>query len=151
MAAGRGPLNYTTAIEAQKSASECIAILAMHGARAVAMTYDNGLPGGLHFQVKTAFGDRAYALPTNVAGTKMVLEKAYRAGKIPRSKSTLEQAQRTSWRVVKVWLEAQLALIEAGLVDLPQVMLPFMIDEAGQTVWQRFLDNEQLALEAGNG
>ena len=145
-----GPLNYTTTIDAGKSASECIAILARHGAVAVAMTYDNGLPGGLHFQVQTAFGKRAYSLPTNTAGTRMVLEKAYRAGKIPKAKSTLEQAQRTSWRVVKMWLEAQLALIEAGLVDLPQVMLPFMIDEAGRTVYQRFLEREQLALEAGS-
>lgn len=144
-----GPMNYTTTIDAGKSASECIAILARHGARAVAMTYDNGLPGGLHFQVATAFGDRAYSLPTNTAGTHRVLEKAYRAGRIPRSKATLDQAQRTSWRVVKVWLEAQLALIEAGLVDLPQVMLPFMIDDEGRTVYQRFIEREQLALEAG--
>jgi hypothetical protein len=145
-----GPLNYTTAIDPGKSASECIAILARHGASGVAMSYDNGLPGGLHFQVETAFGKRAYALPTNVAGTKAVLEKAWRAGKIPKSKATIEQAQRTSWRVVKMWLEAQLALIEAGLVDLPQVMLPFMIDEAGRTVYERFLEREQLALTAGD-
>jgi hypothetical protein len=145
-----GPLNYTTTIDPGKSASECIAILARHGATAVAMTYDNGLPGGLQFQIDTAFGKRAYALPANVAGTRMTLEKAYKAGRIPRSKATLEQAQRTCWRVVKVWLEAQLALIEAGLVDLPQVMLPFMIDEAGQTVYARFLQDEKLALTAGS-
>lgn len=144
-----GPLNYTTSIEPGKSAAECIAVLARHGATAVAMTYDNGLPGGLSFQVETAFGKRAYALPANVEGTHAVLQKAQRAGKIPRNKATLEQAQRTCWRVVKVWLEAQLALIEAGLVDLPQVMLPFMITDEGRTVYQRFLENERLALTAG--
>lgn len=110
------------------------------------------------FSAATAAGDSGIvrldfadfgALPANVAGTHMTLEKAYRAGKIPRSKATLEQAQRTCWRVVKVWLEAQLALIEAGLVDLPQVMLPFMIDEAGRTVYARFLENEKLAITAG--
>lgn len=143
-----GPLNYTTAIDAGKSASECIAILARHGAKGVAMTFDNGQPDGLHFQVSTAFGDRAYSLPTNTRGTHAVLQTAYRAGKIPRSKATIEQAERTSWRVVKMWLEAQLALIEAGVVDLPQVMLPFMIDEEGRTVYQRFIEREQLALEA---
>jgi hypothetical protein len=145
-----GPLNYTTTIDPGKSAAECIAILARHGATAVAMTYDNGLPGGLSFQIPTAFGKRAYALPANVAGTHEVLKQANRKGQIPRSKATLEQAQRTCWRVVKVWLEAQLALIEAGLVDLPQVMLPFMIDEAGRTVYARFLENEQLAITGGS-
>ena len=95
---GKGPLNYTTTIDPQKTMSECIAILARHGATAIA---------------------------------------------------TLAQARRTSWRVVRMWLEAQLALIEAGLVDLPQVMLPFMIDDEGRTVYQRFLEREQLALTAG--
>jgi hypothetical protein len=146
---GKGPLNYTTTVDPQKTMSECITILARYGATAIAMTYDNGMPGGLHFQVNTAFGRRNYALPANVAGTHEVLMKAWRAGKIPPSKATLEQAQRTSWRVIKMWLEAQLALIEAGLVDLPQVMLPFMIDDEGRTVYQRFLENEQLALTAG--
>lgn len=146
---GNGPLNYTTTIDPQKSVSECISILARHGARAIAMTYDNGMPGGLHFRVQTAFGDRGYSLPTNTAGTHAVLQKAYQAGKIPKAKATIEQAQRTSWRVVKMWLEAQLALIEAGLVDLPQVMLPFMIDDEGRTVYQRFIEREQLAIEAG--
>lgn len=146
---GKGPLNYTTSIDPQKTMSECIAILARHGATAIAMTYDNGMPGGLHFQVPTAFGKRSYALPANVAGTHEVLKKAHRAGRILASKATLAQAQRTSWRVVRMWLEAQLALIEAGLVDLPQVMLPFMIDDEGRTVYQRFLENEHLALTAG--
>jgi hypothetical protein len=42
----KGPLNYTTTIDATKSASECIARLAQHGASAIGITY-NTAPGTL--------------------------------------------------------------------------------------------------------
>jgi hypothetical protein len=34
------------------------------------------------------------------------------------------------------WLEAQLAMIDAGLVDLEQIFLPYAQDSAGQTVYE---------------
>lgn len=148
MTAG-GPLNYTTMIDPLKTAGECIARLAAHGATAIGMTYDRGKPTGLHFAIDTKHGPRSYALPVNVAGTLAALNRAYRANRIPRSRTTVEQAERTSWRVLKDWLEAQLALIEAGVAEMPQIMLPYMLVGDGETVWTRFLDNEQqLALTA---
>jgi hypothetical protein len=53
-----------------------------------------------------------------------------------------------AWRVLKDWLEAQLALIEAGVADMSQVMLPYMRGDDGLTVWQRYLEREQAAIEA---
>jgi hypothetical protein len=146
-----GPLNYTTTIDPVKTAGECIQRLAVHGASAIGMTYDKGTPTGLQFAIQTAHGIRSYALPVNTTGTLKALQKAYGEARIPRSKATREQAERTSWRVMKDWLEAQLALIEAGVAEMPQVMLPYMIvGDDGQTVWTRFLENEQLALTAGS-
>jgi hypothetical protein len=143
-----GPLNYTTQIDPTKTAAECISRLAAHGATAIGMTYDKGFPTGLQFQIMTAHGMQAYALPVNVDGTYNALQKAARARRIPQSKATREQAQRTGWRVIKDWLEAQLALIEAGVADMSEVMLPWMLVD-GQTVYQTFLERNQLALEAG--
>jgi hypothetical protein len=143
-----GPLNYTTVIDPTKTASECIARLAAHGATAIGMTYDKGFPTGLQFQIQTEHGLQAYALPVNVTGTLKALQKAARERRIPTSKATAGQAQRTGWRVVKDWLEAQLALIEAGVADMAEVMLPWMLVN-GQTVYQGFLRN-QLALEASH-
>lgn len=145
-----GPLNYTTTIDPLKTAGECVQRLAIHGASAIGMTYHDGKPTGLHFAIQTVHGPRSYALPVNVTGTQKALEKAWRANKIPRSRASMDQAERTSWRVLKDWLEAQLALIEAGVAEMPQVMLPYMVVGIdGETVWTRFLENEQLALTAG--
>ena len=146
-----GPLNYSTTIDPTKSAAECIARLAAHGATAIGMTYEVGFPNGLQFQIQTPQGLMAYALPVNVAGTHKALQKAARERRIPQSKATLDQAKRTGWRVIKDWLEAQLALIEAGVADMSEVMLPWMLVD-GQTVYQAFLENHlerQLQLESG--
>jgi hypothetical protein len=146
---GQNPLNYTTTIDADKSAGECIGRLASHGASAIGITYVKAFPTGLRFSIETAWGERHYTLPVNVEGTHRALARAYQAGKISPRFATLDQAKRVAWRVLKHWLEAQLALIEAGVAEMQQVMLPYMqVDEVGTTLWDRYLDNEQRAIEA---
>jgi hypothetical protein len=147
MATSKGPLNYTTTIEATKSASECIARLAQHGASAIGITYELTKPIGLSFAIDTPWGPRSYALPVNVRGTHKALQVAFRGGKVPRRYTELDQAERVAWRVLKDWLEAQLAMIEAGVADMAQVMLPYMQTGDGLTVWQKYLEREQAAIE----
>jgi hypothetical protein len=147
---GRGPLNYTTTIDADKSAMECISILTKHGATKIGISVgEDRQPDGLDFLIKTPFGMRGYSLPVNIPGTEKALLAAWRERKIePRFKEPA-QARRVAWRVLKDWLEAQLALIEAGAVDLPQVMLPYMRVEDGQTLYAAWLEGETRALERG--
>ena len=145
---GKGPLNYTTTIDPVKTAGECIARLAGHGASAIGMTYDHGFPSGLTFQIQTVWGMRQFSLPVNVEGTRQALVKAYRNHAIPQRYTDTEQARRTAWRVIKDWLEAQLALIEAGVAQLPEVMLPYLHVDDGRTLWQAYQERETLALTA---
>lgn len=147
---GRGPLNYTTSIDADKSAMECIAILTKHGASRIGISVgEDRQPDGLDFVIRTPFGLRSYSLPVNIPGTEKALMAAWRARKIePRFKTT-DQARRVAWRVLKDWLEAQLALIEAGAVDLPQVMLPYLRVDEEHTLYSAWIENETRALERG--
>jgi DNA polymerase III subunit epsilon len=128
----RGPLNYTTTIDPIKSATECITRLMYHGAFGVAITSAGGQPTGLSFQITTEFGPRQYSVPANVAGTQKALTEAWRKGRIAQRYTDPAQASRVAWRVIKDWLEAQLALIEAGVADMSQVMLPYMLVEASK-------------------
>lgn len=146
----KGPLNYTTTIDATKSASECIARLAEHGASAIGMTYADKKPAGLTFRIETVHGMRQFSLPVNVDGTYKALVRARNTGGIPPRYADREQAERVSWRVLKDWLEAQLALIEAGVADMAEVMLPYLnVAPGGVTLYQAYLENEHLALTAG--
>lgn len=145
----KGPLNYTTTIEATKSASECIARLAEHGASAIGMTYADKKPVGLTFRIETVHGMRQFSLPVNVEGTFKALDRARRAGSIPPRYAARDQAERVSWRVLKDWLEAQLALIEAGVADMAEVMLPYLNVAPGLTLYRAYVENEQLAITVG--
>lgn len=140
-------LNYTTEIAVEKTIGEVTKALARRGVSRISTMFDDdGVPAGLGFTMKTEYGLRDFELPVRTAG---VLGAMKRDAKVPRSKVTPEQAARVAWRIAKDWLEAQSALIDAELATLDEVMLPYMVDAKGQTVYELFR-GQQLALEGGS-
>jgi hypothetical protein len=93
----------------------------------------DGTISALSFRIQTEFGILAFRLPANI---QRVYQVVVRDGRIPRSQRTREQAARLAWRIVKDWTEAQLAMIEVGLVDLTQVFLPYMQAPSGETLYE---------------
>jgi|SRR6185312_761198 len=149
MAVSKGPLNYTTSVSASKTAHECIDRLAQHGVRRIMQSYDDrGHVNGLAFEIETRWGWRQYELPVNVAGVHKVLYRAWDDGKIKRIYTSMDQAERTAWRVLKDWLEAQLALIEAGVSELSEIMLPWMRIDQNTTLYQQIDQNQMRAIES---
>ena len=48
-----------------------------------------------------------------------------------------EQARRVAWRIIKDWIDAQLALVEVRLVSLPEVFLPYAVSpRSGRTLYE---------------
>lgn len=139
-------LNYTTTVPAQRTIGGVQAILVEAGARQIMTTYnDTGTPVGIAFAVETGYGLRHFTVPVNAEAVHAVLR---RDRDVPPRYSTPEQAERVAWRIVKDWLEAQLAIIRTQMVTLDQVMLPYMIGDEGQTVYELYR-NQQLALGSG--
>lgn len=138
-------LNYTTKISAAKTAMEIVSHLAKAGARQVLTDYnDRGGIVAISFAYPDAQGElQKYRLPVDVAA----VEKVMRSQNIPRPLKTTEQAERVAWRILKDWVEAQLAILETGMVVFDQVMLPYMMIPGG-TVYELYR-NQQLALTAG--
>ena len=129
-------LNYSTDIPSDRTATEIQARLVKARAQAVMMEYDaQGVLTHLAFRVTTQHGSIAFRLPANVEG---VYNAMARDTDIPRSMKTREQAARVAWRICKVWVESQLAVIEAGMATLPQVFLPYAQLATGETVYERF-------------
>lgn len=145
-----GILNYSTTVPANKSANEVIGILAKHGATTVASFYDNGEPSGIAFTISTPFGLRDFKLPANTAGVYTAIS-AYGSGVAPRYQSK-DQAKRIAWRILKDWIEVQIALIESGMSTLDEVMLPYMVQGVeGQTVAQIYRHEQgRLMIEAAS-
>lgn len=130
-------LNYTTSVAADKTAGEIIQLLAKAGARQILTDYGpDGSVTGLSFMVDGTLGRRSYSLPVDPAS---VYEALYRTG-VPGRYLTIEQAERVAWRILKDWIEAQLAIIESQMVTLDQVMLPYMHTDGnqGMTVYELY-------------
>ena len=147
-------LNYTTSIAADKTVAEIQSMLIKAGASAVLAEYDAGQITALSFKLKVPSDNVAhkvqeisFRLPTD---PKPVLE-VLRVQKRRNSRITAneDQARRVAWRIVKDWVEAQLAIIETQMVTTAQVFLPYAITNSGQSLYEYFGQNTQLLLGEG--
>ena len=111
-------LNYTTTVDAIKTAGEIEVILIKGGAKAIQKEIDNGKVISIKFIVDSPIGTIPIELPVQIAAVAEILRQQKKNN--PRIKTSLDQAERTAWRCLKDWVEAQMALIEIGMVSIDQ-------------------------------
>jgi hypothetical protein len=134
-------LNYTTTIGVHKTLGEIHEILAVHGAKKVMYDYDDaGHIQALCFAVATPDGDRGIKLPANVPAIFEVLKQQKKAGKI-KTNPDYAQAERVAWRIVKDWVESQMAILESQMVQFEEIFLPYMVNSNGITFFQAYQQN----------
>ena len=128
-------LNYTTSIQTEKTAAEIQKKLALAGAQAVLSEYDeNGIMYAMSFRIKAI----SFKLPINIEGVYSAL---CNDKKVPTRLRTHKQASRVAWRIIKDWIEAQIAIIDAGQAELMQVFLPYAQNNNGATVYEAIRDS----------
>lgn len=140
-----GLLNYSTRIEAEKTAGEVVAILAHHGATAIGMDYDgHGNVLSVSWKVNTPQGILPFKLPVNERAVASVLERQHYSGQLPRAALAEGQARRTAWRILKNWIRAQMALLETEMVTLDQLFFPYLLTGPGETLYERLATGKGL-------
>lgn len=147
-----GLLNYTTTVSADKTIGEIQSKLAKAGARQIMHGYDHkGNCQELSFRISTKFGEMAFLLPANIESVEKVLI-SHRVRKRFSTPGDREHATRVGWRILKDWVEAQLALIETGMVSIEQVFLPYAQNAQGQTIYEALVEKKftGLALPSSN-
>jgi len=118
-----GILNYSTEVPVSRTISQIQGILVSHGARAILVNYDEKQqPESLSFVVPTSKGELPFRLPANV---KAVGEVMWRE-RLPGYRKD-GQSARVAWRIIKDWVEAQMAIIEAEMVTMEEVFLPYLL------------------------
>lgn len=142
--------NYTTEISAMKSIGEIQGNLVAHGARAIMINYDaTKQPESLSFIIQIKNDAIPFRLPANVAAVEKVLERqlsssSYRSYdqeyQQQRKKKRHEQAFRVAWRILKDWVDAQMAIIETEMVTLQQVFLPYLVVKDDRTLYETMVD-----------
>lgn len=150
-------LNYTTKIDPDKTAAEIAKCLSMHGASAVMTEYDpvDNYVLAISFKIKMGEREMSFRLPSD---WKPVFEILKKESKIKNWHSRYEhvqselrlQAVRTAWRIVKDWVEAQMALVETQMVTTAQVFLPYAVMKSGKTLAETVAENPQFLLGSGD-
>ena len=130
--------NYTTAVTALKSTREIQEILVTHGAKRILMDYDeDSVPTALSFIISTPFGEMPFKLPANIDRIQAVLTKQH-----IRANVTRDLATRVAWRILKDWVRAQMAILEANMVSIDQIFLPYMQSGDGKTLYEIMIERK---------
>ncbi|PHV69168.1 hypothetical protein CS063_17365 [Sporanaerobium hydrogeniformans] len=131
-------LNYTTTIDVYKTVGEIQKILVTHGARKIMQGYsEDGHISSICFSIVTNDGEKGIRLPANVPAIYEVLKQQKKQGKI-KINIDYAQAERVAWRIVKDWIEAQVAILESQMVSMDEIFLPYMLNKQGQTFFQAY-------------
>jgi len=136
-------LNYTTQIDSYKTLVEIQKILAKHGATKIVMDNDKqGNPVSLTFCINWSGALTAFCLPCNFVGVLAAMRK----GRAPKKLCTEAQALRVGWRIIKDWIEAQMAIVEAEMATMQEVFLPYAVTKDGTSLYKHIEGNKQLLL-----
>jgi hypothetical protein len=142
--------NYSTSIPTARTVGEVQAMLGRAGAIEVMLMFTDRTPSGLRFTLETPAGKQAFAMPVAIDAVHAALRKHEQERRIilRPGQRTREHAERVAWRVARDWLDAQLALVEAGLAALDEAFLPYLLVSSEQTLYQRFAATGLRELEA---
>lgn len=136
-------LNYSTGIDVDKTIMEIEKILTSYGAESIMKKITDRRIKAIGFSLRINGVICGYQLPANAEGT---LEVFKRTRGIPKSAHTIEQAERTAWRNCKIWILAQLALVESGGAEMGEVFSPYLILKNGETMWRHIKQHHQQLL-----
>ena len=139
-------LNYTTTVDAFKTVSEIEYILMKHKAKSIMKDYDGETITGLSFLIDTGIQQIPVRLPVRIDECLKVLKKEKKENPRKQIKDTRDQAERVAWRILKDWVEAQMALLDIEMVRLEEIFLPYIQTNNGQTVYERLEEKRFMLL-----
>ena len=145
-------LNYTSKTPAHQSIAEISRMLAKAGAKQIMHDYDDtGNIVALSFNLELEDQRIGFRLPSDWRPVQILLTEAKHKNPNMRPWQTTEDhARNVAWRIIKDWVEAQLAIIETRMVTTAQVFLPYAVTTNGQTLYEYIAQNTQLLLGEGN-
>lgn len=135
--------NYTTKLSIDTIVGSIMGLLGSKGARQITTRYDDkGTPDAISFIFMVDSVPVPFRLPCNVEGVQKAIAREDTRWRAPR---TREHAQAVAWAIVRDWVAAQMALIEADQASLAQVFLPYCIlkgkgMQEGLTMFDKFME-----------
>lgn len=149
-------LNYTTEVPAAQTVAQVIGLLASKGAQSITQDFfEDGRVKAISFLLRVGAIPVRFLLPANTEGVAGVLEaeNPYSSRRnVARDAYRMKlraQAERIAWRILKDWVEAQMALIESGQAEAAQIFMPYAQQADGSTMYDLWLEGTQKQIGAG--
>ena len=126
----------TTKKEPEQTSAEIEMLLQKYGMVRYMKEYQDGAVSGCVFFLETEGHEVPIRLPVR-------WEPLYAMAQRGETRYIRDQGQarRVAWRQILRWIEAQLALIDLGMVELPEVFLPYMMADKNRTFYQMMVAN----------
>jgi hypothetical protein len=131
--------NYTSTVPAIRSIAYIETKLAAHGARKTMKEFSvDGRVIAVAFIMEIQGNEVPFKLPARVEACERVLQNSLSSRTRPETRKKIPaQAERTAWKILSDWIEAQMAMIELAQVEMMEVFLPYVYDAAkDQTYFQ---------------
>ncbi|HBE44828.1 MAG TPA: hypothetical protein DDW17_05075 [Deltaproteobacteria bacterium] len=124
----------STKISEGKTIGEITTLLAKYGASGIVTQYENGKAIGLAFSIKYLDSELFFKLPVRYQPVLAAMRKDKHT---PKRLCNEDQARRVAWRQILRWIEAQLALISVGMVDIKGIFMPYLMLSKDETLYER--------------
>lgn len=139
-------LNYTTQIDVYKTVAEIERILSEHGVMSIMKQYEDGQVVSLSFLIDDGEKKIPVRMPIRVDECLKVMQKQKKEHPKMQIKATKEQASKVAWRIMKDWIEVQMALLEINMVRFEEIFLPYIETTGGKTIYEK-LEERKFLLE----
>ena len=138
----------STGISAEKTASEISIILSRSNlVKYIQFEYNEGSITGISFIIMAG----AKRLPFKLSARwGPVLDAMDNDRRTPRHLCNPDQARRVAWRQLLRWVQAQMALIEIGMVDIKEIFMSYLKVTDGQTLYES-LEKKSFMITADAG
>jgi hypothetical protein len=139
--------NYTTDIPAERTIAEIQNILAQNGARGFALEYDeSGRIKDIFFKIRLNDKELPFRLPAKPDNVCAALFAGMQYEDRLRQER-MKKAEAIAWRICKIWLEAQITLINLEQAKIEEVFLPYLIMPGNKTLFETMEQNQFLLPE----
>lgn len=144
----------TTSISAEQTAGEITSLLVAAGARQISMEYgEGGRIVGMHFVLLVGGLPYPFKLPVRTEAVHKIFKQRriqtmrFRAREFEAKDR--EQAERVAWRQLLRWVQAQMAMVDAGMVETREVFAPYLLEPTGRTLFEFLEETRFKALPPG--
>jgi len=138
----------TTKIDVGKTVGEICACLQSIGASSIQTRFKEGKVSELSWTMQISGAQVAFAMPAREDPVyRKLIAKRTSNHRASVQAETRDQAARVAWRQVLRWVQAQVAMVETGMVHPAEPFIPYTMHADGTTLFENF-EKRQLALSA---